>query len=78
MAARCSILIRNTSRNLRILEERHPVKRTRTAYIDMYTRTAARQASYMVGSIYGLMVHVRLAEEITASELGVSSDVLLR
>ncbi|KAH6867031.1 hypothetical protein BKA58DRAFT_216328 [Alternaria rosae] len=50
-------------RNIAILPEREPVKRTRTAYIDMYSRDEAVRASYEVGSIYGLIVKIKLAVE---------------
>ncbi|KAJ4301058.1 hypothetical protein N0V90_003148 [Kalmusia sp. IMI 367209] len=50
-------------RHIKLLEVRDPVKRTQTAHIDMQTRHAARQASFTMGSIYGLMVKVHLATE---------------
>ncbi|KAI4691472.1 uncharacterized protein J4E84_003766 [Alternaria hordeiaustralica] len=50
-------------RNITILPEREPVKRTRTAYIDMDSRKEAIRASYEVGSIYGLIVKIKLAVE---------------
>ncbi|KAF2876835.1 hypothetical protein BDV95DRAFT_561684 [Massariosphaeria phaeospora] len=43
------------------LETRDPVKRTRTAYIDMCTSDAAQQASHAYGYIFGLSVEVELA-----------------
>jgi hypothetical protein len=78
----CLVTRTNTvaSRNLEILTEREPVKRTQTAYIDMYTRMAAKQASHTTGAIYGLMVNVRLAEEtgigenISANDINVSNE----
>ncbi|KAL1595826.1 hypothetical protein SLS60_009516 [Paraconiothyrium brasiliense] len=42
---------------------RDPLSRTQTAHVDMYTRGAARQASYAMGSIFGLIVKIRLATE---------------
>ncbi|KAF1953829.1 hypothetical protein CC80DRAFT_595399 [Byssothecium circinans] len=48
-----------------ILDERDPVKRTQTAYIDMDRREAARFASFIFGFIYGLRVDIRLAVENT-------------
>ncbi|KAF2684698.1 hypothetical protein K458DRAFT_403684 [Lentithecium fluviatile CBS 122367] len=55
-------------RNVRLLDERDPVKGTRTAHVDMFTRTAARHASHTIGDIYGLRVHVRLAQEVHVSD----------
>jgi len=43
------------------LPERDAVKRTQTAYVDMCTRDAAVQASYSVGSIFGLQLAIQLA-----------------
>ncbi|CAN9389181.1 unnamed protein product [Alternaria alternata] len=50
-------------RNVTILSVRDPVKRTRTAYVDMYSRKVAVRASYEVGSIFGLIVKIKLAVE---------------
>lgn len=52
-----------TSRNVTILSVRDPVKRTRTAYVDMYSRKVAVRASYEVGGIFGLIVKIKLAVE---------------
>ena len=46
-----------------LLPDREPVKRTRTAYVDMDSRKVAVRASYEVGGIYGLVVKIRLAVE---------------
>lgn len=62
------MLTLSASKNIRILDERVPIRRTRTAYIDMYTRNAAWMANNKFGFIYGLMVHSRLAVEKTPSE----------
>jgi hypothetical protein len=51
------------SQNIAILPEREPAKRTKTAYIDMYSREKAVHASYEVGAIYGLIVKIKLAVE---------------
>ncbi|KAG9196602.1 hypothetical protein G6011_01723 [Alternaria panax] len=50
-------------RNITILSKRDPVKRTRTAYVDMYSRKVAVHASYEVGGIFGLIVKIKLAVE---------------
>ncbi|CAI9634972.1 unnamed protein product [Alternaria burnsii] len=50
-------------RNVTILSVRDPVKRTRTAYVDMYSRKVAVRASYEVGGIFGLIVKIKLAVE---------------
>ncbi|KAB2100922.1 hypothetical protein AG0111_0g10775 [Alternaria gaisen] len=50
-------------RNVNILSVRDPVKRTRTAYVDMYSRKVAVRASYEVGGIFGLIVKIKLAVE---------------
>jgi hypothetical protein len=44
-----------------LLPERDPVKRTRTAHVDMDSRWAAVRASYEVGGIYGLVIKIQLA-----------------
>ncbi|KAL1793116.1 hypothetical protein ACET3X_008098 [Alternaria dauci] len=50
-------------RNVTILSVRDPVKRTRTAYVDMYSREVAVRASYEFGGIFGLIVKIKLAVE---------------
>ncbi|CAN9411628.1 unnamed protein product [Alternaria alternata] len=50
-------------RNVTILSVRDPFKRTRTAYVDMYSRKVAVRASYEVGGIFGLIVKIKLAVE---------------
>ncbi|KAF2832152.1 hypothetical protein CC86DRAFT_462519 [Ophiobolus disseminans] len=47
----------------KILSGRDPAKRTQIAHVDMVTREAAVKASYMTGSIFGLMLDIRLAVE---------------
>ncbi|CAE7201543.1 RNA-binding protein [Pyrenophora teres f. teres] len=49
--------------SITIHPERDQVKRTRTAHVDMTTRSSAVRASYEVGGIFGLMVKIRLAVE---------------
>ncbi|KAI2479513.1 RNA-binding protein [Pyrenophora tritici-repentis] len=49
--------------SITIHPERDPVKRTRTAHVDMTTRSSAVRASYEVGGIFGLVVKIRLAVE---------------
>ena len=49
------------SREIRFLDEREPIKRTRTAYVDMYTRELAKRASRFIGHIFGLLVDINLA-----------------
>jgi hypothetical protein len=51
----------NNSQELKLLPERDSVKRTRVAHIDMLTREAAIRASYMSGSIFGLVLDIKLA-----------------
>jgi hypothetical protein len=46
-----------------LLPERDPVKRTRTAHVDMDSRKATVHASYEVGGIYGLVAKIKLAVE---------------
>ncbi|KAJ4344563.1 uncharacterized protein N0V89_012307 [Didymosphaeria variabile] len=48
--------------NIKMLA-RDPLSRTQTAYVDMYTQGAAKQASYSMGSIFGLIVKIRLAAD---------------
>ncbi|USP79759.1 uncharacterized protein yc1106_07033 [Curvularia clavata] len=50
-------------RDITLLPDRDPVKRTRTAYVDMSSRTAAVCASFEFGYIYGLKVQSKLAVE---------------
>ena len=45
------------------LKDRHPLKRTQTAHVDMSSRKAAIRASYVMGQVYGLIFHVKLAVE---------------
>lgn len=54
---------RLTSRDVTLLSKRDPLKRTRTAYVDMYSRNVAVRASYEVGGIFGLIVKIKLAVE---------------
>lgn len=42
---------------------RDPISRTQTALIDMYTKGEAEKASYIMGSIFGLVVKISLATE---------------
>ncbi|KAF2441198.1 hypothetical protein P171DRAFT_91693 [Karstenula rhodostoma CBS 690.94] len=49
-------------RNIKMLA-RDPISRTQTALVDMYTKNAAKQASYIMGSIFGLVVKINLATE---------------
>jgi hypothetical protein len=51
------------SQDYKILPDRDLVKRTQTAHVDMYSREAAIRASYMTGSIFGLVLDIRLAVE---------------
>jgi len=55
---------RRCSRAIKILEIRDPVKRTRTAQLDMWTRNAAIRASFLYGSIFGLYLNMELAVAI--------------
>ncbi|KAF2034728.1 hypothetical protein EK21DRAFT_107856 [Setomelanomma holmii] len=48
---------------IKVLAERDPVKRTKLAHVDMYTRDAAVRASFMVGHVFGLMLKIQLAVE---------------
>ncbi|KAF1836618.1 hypothetical protein BDW02DRAFT_221251 [Decorospora gaudefroyi] len=50
-------------RKISLLAERVPVKGTRTAHVDMYSREAAVLASFEYGFIYALCVHMKLAVE---------------
>jgi len=56
--------LRRCSRAIKILEIRDPVKRTRTAQLDMWTRNAAIRASFLYGSIFGLYLNMELAVAI--------------
>ncbi|OAG00379.1 uncharacterized protein CC84DRAFT_1168485 [Paraphaeosphaeria sporulosa] len=49
-------------RNIKMLG-RDSTSRTQTALVDMYTKDAAKQASYTMGSIFGLLVKICLATE---------------
>ncbi|KAL5426812.1 hypothetical protein PMIN04_001748 [Paraphaeosphaeria minitans] len=49
-------------RNIKMLA-RDPASRTQTALVDMYTKDAAKQASYTMGAIFGLIVKTGLATE---------------
>ncbi|KAF9692623.1 hypothetical protein EKO04_009519 [Ascochyta lentis] len=49
--------------NIDLLSDRDPLRRTQTAHVDMSSREAAVQASYLTGHIYGLIVHIKLAVE---------------
>lgn len=46
-----------------LLSECDPVKRTRSAHVDMFTRKAAIRASFEVGQIFGLVVKIQLASD---------------
>ncbi|KAF1920065.1 hypothetical protein BDU57DRAFT_508165 [Ampelomyces quisqualis] len=48
---------------LNMLPYQDPIKRTKVAHIDMYTRESAIRASYMTGSIFGLLPDIQLAVE---------------
>ncbi|KAH4005146.1 hypothetical protein HBI13_024800 [Parastagonospora nodorum] len=48
---------------IRMLPGRDPVKRTKVAHMDMVSRHYAIQASFMTGSIFGLMLKIELAVE---------------
>ncbi|KAF1943473.1 hypothetical protein EJ02DRAFT_421315 [Clathrospora elynae] len=50
-------------RDVTLMNERDPIKRTKTAHVDMYTRKPAVRASYEVGAIFGLTLNIRLAVE---------------
>ena len=51
------------STDITFLPDRDPLKRTQTAHIDMSSRKAAIQASYITGHVYGLIFDVKLAVE---------------
>ena len=53
-------------RDIIILKKHHPLKKTKVAYVDMWTRQAALRACYVTGHIFGLMVDISLAEEETS------------
>jgi hypothetical protein len=46
-----------------MLPDREPTNRSRTAYVDMVGRQAAIRASYLRGSIFGLVPDLKLALE---------------
>ncbi|KAF2178552.1 hypothetical protein K469DRAFT_599154 [Zopfia rhizophila CBS 207.26] len=46
---------------VRILNEREPIKRTRVAHIDMHSVQAAKEALLMIKYIFGLRVYIRRA-----------------
>ncbi|KAH9860410.1 hypothetical protein J1614_011741 [Plenodomus biglobosus] len=52
-------------RDLKFLEMQDPVKRTKTVQLDMWTRRAAVMASYMYGSIFGLILDIKMAVATT-------------
>ncbi|KAF1845644.1 uncharacterized protein K460DRAFT_112107 [Cucurbitaria berberidis CBS 394.84] len=57
---------RHDTRDITLLNERDPIRRTRIAHVDFSTRMAAVRASYLVGHIFGLCLDIRLAiEELT-------------
>lgn len=51
------------SRKIELSQERFPIKRTQSAYIDFWKREAAVEASYKLANIFGLRVETRLAVE---------------
>lgn len=54
---------RRDIRAMTLLSECDPVKRTRSAHVDMFTRKAAIRASFEVGQIFGLVVKIQLASD---------------